>query len=203
MNRFTIDSNRFLSKDVRAFYNCDYIGMKNPGNPTFINALKNDFGKNYVSACGQIFRLDDACQKLDDILSKDLPQIKQELGISDLTVCVIPRSKAERSYPSNKLMMKQIIRNVVNRLGMRDGADYVYRVSDTPTTHYEGADGIYPGITKDTCRLSSEIQGKDILLIDDIYTKTVNIDEDCLQALLDAGARTVAFYSIGKTVRRF
>ncbi len=203
MNRFTIDSNRFLSRNVRAFYNCDYIGMSNPGNPTFINALKNDFGKNFVFACGHIYRLDDACNTLDKILCEDLPQIKRELGVADLTVCVIPRSKAEISYPSNKLMMKQTIRNVVNRLGMRDGADYVYRVSDTPTTHYEGAAGIYPGITRDSCELSSEIRGKDILLIDDIYTKTVNVDEDCLQALFDAGARSVAFYSIGRTAKKF
>ena len=44
--------------------------------------------------------------------------------------------------------------------------------------------------------------GKDILLIDDIYTKTVNIDEDAIQALLDNGARSVFFYAIGKTVSK-
>ena len=61
----------------------------------------------------------------------------------------------------------------------------------------------YAGITNDTCTLSDEIIGKDILLIDDLYTKTVNIDEDCLQALIDKGARSVYFYSIGKTVSRY
>lgn len=203
MNKFTILSNNYLSQNVKAFYNYDYISMYTPGNPTFINALKNDYGKDYLHVCGQTYRLDDACQTLDDLLSEELPLIKLELGVPDLTVCVIPRSKAESSYPKNKLMMKATIRKVVKRLGMVDGSDYIIRVSDTPTTHYEGASGIYPGITKDSCELSSDIQGKHILLIDDIYTKTVNIDEDCLQALLDAGAKSVAFYSIGKTVKKY
>jgi hypoxanthine-guanine phosphoribosyltransferase len=28
----------------------------------------------------------------------------------------------------------------------------------------------YPGITKATCTISNEVKGKDILLIDDLYT---------------------------------
>lgn len=61
----------------------------------------------------------------------------------------------------------------------------------------------YVGIAKDTCNISDDVIGQDILLIDDLYTKTVNIDEDCIQALLDKGARSVIFYSIGKTLSRF
>jgi len=38
------------------------------------------------------------------------------------------------------------------------------------------------------------------LLIDDLYTRTVNIDEDAIQALLDKGAHSVAFYAVGRTV---
>jgi predicted amidophosphoribosyltransferase len=45
--------------------------------------------------------------------------------------------------------------------------------------------------------------GKDILLIDDIYTKTVNIDEDAIQALLSKGAKSVSFYAIGFTVSKY
>ena len=40
-----------------------------------------------------------------------------------------------------------------------------------------------------------------ILLIDDIYTKTVNVDEDCIQALYDAGAARVIFYAVAYTNR--
>ena len=43
--------------------------------------------------------------------------------------------------------------------------------------------------------LKREINSKNILLIDDIYTKFVNIDEDAIQALLDKGAKSVHFYS--------
>ena len=63
-------------------------------------------------------------------------------------------------------------------------------------------DGLNPyvGITNATCRISDNVIGKDILLIDDIYTMTVNIDEDAIQALLSKGANSVSFYAIGKTV---
>lgn len=80
------------------------------------------------------------------------------------------------------------------------------RHTNTRTTHLnrngQGGDGNlpYPGITKDTCSISNQVIGKDILLIDDLYTKGVNIDEDAIQALLDKGANSVIFYSIGKTV---
>ena len=92
--------------------------------------------------------------------------------------------------------------------GFSDGTNYIIRHTDTRTTHMDksgyGGDGDlpYPGITKDTCNISSEIKGKDILLIDDLYTKTVNIDEDAIQALLDNGASSVVFYAIGKTLER-
>ena len=59
----------------------------------------------------------------------------------------------------------------------------------------------YPGITKTTCTISDEIKGKDILLIDDVYTKDVGIDEDAIQALFDHGAKSVIFYSVGKTLK--
>ena len=55
----------------------------------------------------------------------------------------------------------------------------------------------YPGITSETCEISSHTRGKNILLIDDLYTKTVNIDEDAIQALFDNGAKNVYFYAVG------
>ena len=66
----------------------------------------------------------------------------------------------------------------------------------------DGGDMPYPGITKKTCDISEEVKGRDILLIDDLYTRTVNIDEDAIQALLDNGAESVVFYSIGYTMRQ-
>ena len=89
-----------------------------------------------------------------------------------------------------------------------DGTNYIVRHTNTKTTHLrkpiEGFENDgpkpYPGISYDTCNFSNSINGKDILLIDDIYTKTVNIDEDMLQSLLDLGANSVSFYAIGKTI---
>ena len=46
------------------------------------------------------------------------------------------------------------------------------------------------------------IQELQKILIDDLYTASVNIDEDAIQALFDNGARSVIFYSLGKTIRR-
>lgn len=90
----------------------------------------------------------------------------------------------------------------------KNGTIYIVRHTNTRTTHLdrngEGGDGNlpYPGITKDTCTISEQVNGKDILLIDDLYTKSVNIDEDAIQALMDKGANSVTFYSVGKTVSR-
>jgi len=69
----------------------------------------------------------------------------------------------------------------------------------TPNYNNNG-DTPYPGITISTCDIASDVRGKDILLIDDIYTKTINIDEDAIQALLDSGATSVHFYAIGRTI---
>ena len=95
--------------------------------------------------------------------------------------------------------------------GCINGVDYLLRHTNTRTTHlrYENKenDGLTPaqhgpGITVDTCHISPNVKNKDIILIDDLYTKTVNIDEDAIQALLDKGAKSVVFYSIGKTIER-
>ena len=48
---------------------------------------------------------------------------------------------------------------------------------------------------------SNRANVKNILLIDDVYTKDVGIDEDAIQALFDHGAKSVIFYSVGKTLK--
>ena len=60
----------------------------------------------------------------------------------------------------------------------------------SPAPYAGDGDMPHPGITKNTCNISSEVKGKDILLIDDIYTSRVYIDEDAIQALFDNGAKT-------------
>lgn len=199
----------FLTKEVQAYYHDDYHG----GDPelrdttgtveNIITTLKNQFNNTSVNVLTQ------AGKNMIAILNKDLPQILWLTGLEELVVCAIPRSKAENTYTNVQLLFKKAIKASVKKLyKFIDGTDYIVRHTDTRTTHMDksgrGGEGNlpYPGITKDTCTISDKVRGKDILLIDDLYTASVNIDEDAIQALFDNGARSVTFYSLGKTIKR-
>ena len=203
MNNFIIQSNAYLSKNIQAYYHQDYTTFGAEGNPDFINHLKNQFSNTPVST------LQNGVNELIKTLKEDLPKIKNGYSNTNFVVCVIPRAKAENTYIENQKLFKKVISSLIDKLdGFSNGTTYIIRHTDTRTTHMDrsgyGGEGKmpYPGITKDTCKISDEVKGKDILLIDDIYTKTINIDEDAIQALLDKGAKSVVFYSIGKTASR-
>ncbi|MDD3723467.1 MAG: phosphoribosyltransferase [Lutibacter sp.] len=207
MHNFQIEANEFLKQDIQAYYHTDYVGFRRQGNPDYINYLKNTYN-DYTEQ--NIKNLNVAIQTLTDVLNTDLPQILQVQNISPLIVCVVPRAKTESNYQYNQLLFKAVVRDVVEKIpGFYNGVDYIVRHTNTRTTHLppntpnynNDGENPYPGITIKTCDISSEIKGKNILLIDDLYTKTVNIDEDAIQALLDNGARSVIFYAVGKTVQ--
>lgn len=196
-----------LKQDVVAFYHSDYQGGGNwrvPGSiENLICTFKNDI-KPYPEQT-----LMNAVNRLISILKEDLPKILRMCGKQSLRVCVIPRAKQEDLYRKDQLYLRATIQYVTKRLaGFVDGTHDIIRHTNTATTHMarSGYGGLgempYVGITKDTCSISDDVIGQDILLIDDLYTKTVNIDEDCIQALLDKGARSVIFYSIGRTLKR-
>lgn len=198
-----------LEQDIIAFYNSDYKGGGNwriPGTiENLICTLKNDVTP-YLQQT-----LQNAVVRLVQILKADLPDVLRLSGKRNLRVCVIPRAKRENSYRPNQLYLRGTIQSVVQQLnGFIDGTHDIIRHTDTATTHLSRRGGNggsgerpYVGITNDTCNISNDVIGQDILLVDDLYTKTVNIDEDCIQALLDKGARSVIFYSIGKTLPRY
>ena len=207
MNYFQISTNDYLSKHTDAYYHVRYTRMGKPGNPNYLNDLKNtynDFSKK------NLIKLRDAEQALREVLQIDLPNFPQFLTIDPIVVCVVPRAKAEGRYHANQQLFRATVQSVVNGLsGFVDGTSYLLRHTNTKTTHlrkpipnYDN-DGPepYPGITEATCTISSEVENKDILLIDDIYTPGVNIDEDAIEAILNAGAHTVTFYSVGKVQR--
>lgn len=199
LKSFIIRRNDFLSKDIQSYYSLDYVGYEKEGNPDFINHLKNHFDKADDSTI-QI-----AKKELSEILYNDLPRIR-ELHNAKLSVCVVPRAKSENYYSDNQKVFRQTISEMVcNIPGFEGCAKFILRKVNTITTHMNksgyGGDGDLPyiGITKATCDISNDVYGRDILLIDDIYTKGVNIDEDVIQSLLDFGARSVIFYAVGRT----
>ena len=203
LHDYLIEPNEYLNKRVQSFYNSDYFGggdrrLLKGTIENIICTFKNDI-TTYTDSV-----LQNTVQELSQILINDLPDIMQYTTLNALTVCVVPRAKV--TYKKDKLLFKSTIRKVVNQLcDFNDGTDFIIRHTDTRTTHRNRAgyggngDLPYPGITKKTCNISNEVKGKDILLIDDLYTKSINIDEDSIQALLDKGANKVFFYAIGHT----
>lgn len=205
LHNFLIEPNQYLRKRVQAFYNSDYIGGSGRWHTkgtieNIICTFKNDITPYTDSV------LQNTSQELSQILINGLPEIFQYTKLNALTVCVVPRAKV--NYKKNQLLFKSTVREVASQLGgFIDGTDFIIRHTDTRTTHRDRAgyggngDLPYPGITKETCTISKEVKGKNILLIDDLYTKSINIDEDAIQALLDEGANEVFFYAIGRTVK--
>lgn len=201
-HHFIINTNTFLHSEVNGFYHTTYSRFKTPGNPDYINYLKNTYDSFPLDL------LDRSVSELRSALLVDLPKIKAHLKFSSLVVCVVPRSKAITQYKPNQLLFSKTIQDVVNETGIfTNGVNYIIRHTNTQTTHLPAStpnytndgDAPYPGITNATCTISDHVIGQNILLIDDVYTNNINIDEDMIQSLLDAGARSVAFYAIGKT----
>lgn len=206
MEQFIILPNGYLNQSVRGFYHSEYLGggrWREHGTiENVICTLKNDITPYPLNV------LQNSAQQLSRILMSDLPQISAIIGRTNLTVCVIPRAKV--NYNPNQLIFKTTVSEVVNNLPeFNNGTNYILRSIDTKTTHLKwgisgGGTGRlpYPGITNETCTISDDVRGKHILLIDDLYTNSVNIDEDAIQALLSKGASSVVFYAVGNTVRR-
>lgn len=205
MNTFTMEPNDFLRQPAKGFYRCNFYGHKHPDNPNFLYKLKNDPHHNWSSA-----DLQRAVEDFKTCLVRDLTGILLFAPSNKLTVCTVPRAKAEHFYRANQLLFKATVSEIAcTQYGYQDGTDFIRRHTNTKTTHLRNQDCSqndgsmpYPGIAKATCSFSSEIAGRDILLVDDIYTRTVNIDEDMAQALFDHGAKTVTFYAIGYTVKK-
>lgn len=207
VNNFIMESNEFLDRNVAGYYHTEFHGATHPNNPNFLYKLKNDPHHNW-----NLQQLQNAVNEFKRVLHADFPEILQQVVPKLLTVCVVPRAKADVSYRSDQLLFKATIAETVQNIrGFQDGSNFIRRHTNTKTTHIrKPIDGFvndgrmpYLGISKETCQFSPCIKGLDILLVDDIYTKTINIDEDMVKALFDNGANSVVFYAIGKTVKYF
>lgn len=200
MNILNIETNDFLQHKIVAYYSGFHKGWNNT-EVGYINTLKNDDGtfNNIKKDFG--YTLSGAQNKLYTTFSSDLPDIAKS-NPTKLTICVVPRSKCNNKYkPTQLLFIETVRRFLLNNIdNFNDGTNYINRIVDTPTTHTtHDYKSVKIGITKNTCTISNQVSGKDILLIDDIYTSDVNIDEDVIQALFDNGANSVIFYAVGKT----
>lgn len=85
MNQFEILANEYLSIKVTAFFHVPYTRMGSPGNPNYLNDLKNTFN-DFSQA-----KLQSAVQELTRTLQTDLPNIFKSLGYEKMVVCVIPK----------------------------------------------------------------------------------------------------------------
>ncbi len=206
VNRFRLDQNEYLRQAVFGFYHADFGGVDHPNNPNFLYKLKNDPHHNWTDA-----QLGLAKRELRQVIHSDFPEILRSIRSTSFTVCVVPRAKADVSYRPDQLLFRNTVGECASAIpGLQDGSRFISRHTNTRTTHLRKPvqgfinDGSqpYPGIAQDTCHFSEHIRGRRILLVDDIYTRTVNIDEDMVQALFDNGARFVVFYAIGNTIRK-
>ena len=206
MERFTIRKNDYLSEHTLVYYHQPYLHYQEPGNPDFLNVLKN-----LINDEGQR-RIDAARQEVYDIVHKDLPAIMEERQLDEAVIVVVPRSKVF-TRPS-QLGFRLTIQDCVRMLrangypNMIDGTECIKRHTETKTTHlrnflrgyFNNGPEPYKGITKATCHINADmVRDKVVILVDDIYTPKVNVDEDCAQAILDAGAKRVILYVIGRT----
>jgi FMN phosphatase YigB (HAD superfamily) len=203
-----IAHNEYLAQDIIGYYSLDYMRYGMPNNPDFINTLKNQFNEYNCDT------LHNPLRALKGYLKRDIRCIFDMMNVQDLTVVGIPRSKAECEYSNEQQYFRRGIQEAVqelqNEFGLPliDGSHFIMRHTNTKTTHLSKSENVendgdmpYPGITKATCNISDKVAGKDILLIDDIYTLDVNIDEDAIQALYDMGAKSVRFYAVCKTFK--
>ena len=188
---------------VEAFCSTFYRGIRKPGNPDYILVLKNQYGDMSVDV------LMSAKNQLKETLKRDIPKVVSELKLDDVVVCAVPRAKAENEYIPTQKLFREAISEAVQELSLVDGTKYIVRTITTYTTHMSKVSS-YPnegetpkrGLLKRTCEFDAGIYGRNILLIDDIYTRDIGIDEDAVLTLLEMGAKSVTFYAIGFTSRK-
>lgn len=207
LSRHIIESNGYLTKQITAFYDCAYMRSDHESSgfsirvSNAIRTLKNTFNRE---SDNRLFR---AKNYIRTIATTDLKQIIEQERIENPIIVCVPRSKAD--FSDKQLLFRKAISEAANNTVATNGAEYIRRIRNTKTTHLANTrkgdmsgdgDMPYPGITNDTCHLSGSVSGRNVILVDDVYTKTVNIDEDCCQFLLDNGAKSVTLYTICKTM---
>ena len=160
----------------------------------------NSEGKNIIVSAGA------GSGKTAVLSERVLRKINDNVPINRLLILTFTNEAAkEMKDRIRKKLINEKKMEQLSRSELRNGLGFINRHTSVKTTHIKNDTGWntgdlpYPGITKNTCNLSDEIKGKNIILIDDIYTKTVNVIEDCAQALINCGARDIIVYTVART----
>lgn len=207
-SRDTIQRNDYLSRDIEHYWRYRYVSAAYDDDNADgcvsrdIRALKNQFRTEKISV------LQSSSQRIQKEISEGLNFLVQELAVVNppCVAVAVPRSKA--TFLADQLYLIKAISDAIPQQLLENGAYFIKRHSDTKTTHLmntkigdmnKSGDAPYPGITRDTCNLQGDVCGKNVILIDDIYTHGVNVDEDCAQFLFDNGAHNVVLYTLCKT----
>ncbi|MDU3778238.1 MAG: hypothetical protein E7G48_09115 [Veillonella sp.] len=88
MERFTIQKNDFLSHDCIGYFHLYYVGYGQPGNPDYLNILKNIF----VSTHPDTLRA--ASRQAAVLMIQDIPQVMDAEGLNEAILMAVPRSKS-------------------------------------------------------------------------------------------------------------
>lgn len=209
MKKNNIFRNEFLDQTVTHYWMYRYIPYESEED-SVDKQISVALGilKNYKE-CEIDSDLDEAVAIIEKEVTKGLNIILNELMTEspEWVVVAVPRSKA--NFAENQLYLnKKAISNAVSRYPVENGTEFIKRINDTKTTHLmktkygdlnKTGKEPYPGITRDTCNLNGNVRGKNVILIDDIYTAGVNVDEDCIQYLFDNDAKNVVLYTVCKT----
>lgn len=224
-----LETNDYLSEETLLVWNYPYLSYysDDPRHPRFLNILKNDFDNadewELEDASSQAYAvLQATLEKLaeDDELSGavvcavprskvpayySLDQVRfysalwsavEDEGSFINGVGNFYRSRG-KTHLSGAVMERN--HNVITT-HLSHGAYQEKTFSWLPGGEPEQ---FYPGVTTNTCKINSRmVRGKVVILVDDIYTRTVNVDEDAIEALYDAGARRVILYTVAKTMRK-
>ena len=216
---FTIggSGNSFLGGRIQAYSHGPYYPKRlNKGDrlSELILKVKNSFEEESLASARQ------AAGEIASFVANDLGQIADAngpFGGDRPIVVAVPRSKPDFYWKECQLQFREAISTGVKECPLWvagkqekwlfDGTHYLTRIQPTMTTHLRKTNrpnegrAPYPGITRDTCRLEESVAGYPVILVDDIYTSDVGIDEDCAQYLLDMGVTKVVLYTLGKTTR--
>ena len=211
-----IGANRFLRNTIECFSHGPYYAVRH-GKGDRLSKLILEIKNSFLESTEQQVRR--VCDEISSIVSADLDKLVQRddrFKKDRPVVMAVPRSKPDGCWHASQLQFRVALSLAIkkSRLVVKGGSekwiidavDWIQRVAETKTTHKRRiADGKnngpdpYPGITRDTCQIRKSVRGRPIVLVDDIYTADVGIDEDCAQFLLDNGASSVLLYTLGKT----